>query len=55
LPKTELLTFSHQIPGRKLTKEEMQNVPNVCWELDTATTPVGLAFKVTTTSEEKAT
>jgi len=33
----------------------MQNVPNVCWELDTATTPVGLAFKVTTKSEEEAT
>lgn len=54
VPKTELLRFSHQIPARRLTTEEMQNIPDVCWELDPAATPVGLVFKGTTESEEKA-
>lgn len=54
VPKTELLRFSHQIPARRLTKEEMQNIPDVCWELDPAATPVGPVFKGTTESEEKA-
>jgi len=54
VPKRELPRFSHQIPARRLTTEEMQNISDVCWELDPAATPVGLLFKGTTESEEKA-
>ena len=53
MPKTKLLKFSHEIPIRKITTEEIQNIPDVCWELDTAATPVGLVFKVITKSKKK--
>lgn len=40
VPKAELLRFSHQIPARRITKEDSPNIPEGCWELDPAATPL---------------
>eukprot|EP01018_Ginkgo_biloba_P029702 Gb_00839 [translate_table: standard] len=53
MAKTELLRFSHQVPARRLTEGEVPNMPEGCWELDPAGTPIDLLFQVSTEQEEK--
>lgn len=40
IPKSELLRFSHQVPAMKLSGKELLNLPENCWDLDPAATPV---------------
>lgn len=42
LEKEDVRLFSHQIPARKLSGEEDENLPRECWELDPAALPSGL-------------
>ncbi|CAA6669617.1 unnamed protein product [Spirodela intermedia] len=42
LERSETQLFSHQIPARKLSDTEMQDLPGECWELDPASLPSDL-------------
>lgn len=42
LERSETQLFSHQIPARKLSDTEMQDLPCECWELDPASLPSDL-------------
>ncbi|KAJ7286700.1 hypothetical protein O6H91_Y320900 [Diphasiastrum complanatum] len=38
----EIFRFSHRIPAHKMTGDEAPNLPEGCWELDPASTPLDL-------------
>ncbi|CAL1352195.1 unnamed protein product [Linum trigynum] len=40
--KDDLLMFSHQIPARKVSSDEIPELPKDCWELDPASLPAVL-------------
>lgn len=42
LEKDDVRMFSHQIPARKLSKDEAADLPKDCWELDPASLPKDL-------------
>ncbi|KAL9230793.1 hypothetical protein vseg_006098 [Gypsophila vaccaria] len=42
LEKNEIRVFSHQIPARKLSKDEVPRLTGDCWELDPASLPQDL-------------
>eukprot|EP00249_Psilotum_nudum_P022264 c28445_g1_i1 orf=194-2638(+) len=42
----ELFKFSHQVPAHRLTPDDVLGVPQGCWELDPASTPMELISEI---------